>query len=114
EVEPPPEPVAPPNLGLLEDQAPDRRPDVLGARTTVAAARAGENAYVLSYLPSIGFNGAYTYANTTGFTGRHDSWYFGFGVTWTLLDGGLREATLPEPPPTNPAPHAAPPAAPVP
>ena len=94
EVEAPPEPAAPGNLGLLEEQAPGRRPDVLGARTTVEAARSGENAYVLSYLPSVGFNGAYTYANTTGFTGRHDSWYFGFGVTWTLLDGGLREANL--------------------
>jgi len=94
EVEAPPEPAAPQNLGLLEEQAPGRRPDVLGARTTVEAARSGENAYVLSYLPSVGFNGAYTYANTTGFTGRHDSWYFGFGVTWTLLDGGLREANL--------------------
>jgi len=94
EVEAPPEPAAPQNLGLLEEQAPGRRPDVLGARTTVEAARAGENVYVLSYLPSVGFNGAYTYANTTGFTGRHDSWYFGFGVTWTLLDGGLREANL--------------------
>jgi len=96
EVEAPPEPAAPQNLGLLEEQAPGRRPDVLGARTTVEAARSGENAYVLSYLPSVGFNGAYTYANTTGFTGRHDSWYFGFGVTWTLLDGGLREANLRE------------------
>jgi len=96
EVEAPPEPAAPGNLGLLEEQAPGRRPDVLGARTTVEAARAGENAYVLSYLPSVGFNGAYTYANTTGFTGRHDSWYFGFGATWTMLDGGLREANLRE------------------
>ena len=81
---------------MYKRQAPGRRPDVLGARTTVEAARAGENAYVLSYLPSVGFNGAYTYANTTGFTGRHDSWYFGFGATWTMLDGGLREANLRE------------------
>ena len=96
EVETPPDPATPQNLGLLEEQAPGRRPDVLGARKTVDAAKAGETSYVLSYLPSIGFNGAYTYGNTTGFTGRHDSWYFGFGATWTLLDGGLREASLRE------------------
>jgi outer membrane protein TolC len=94
EVLAPPDPAIPSNLGLLEDQAPGRRLDVLGARKSVEAARAGENVYVLSYLPSIGFNGAYTYANTTGFTGRNDSWYFGFGATWTLFDGGLREANL--------------------
>jgi len=94
EVAAPPDPAIPTDLGLLEDQAPGRRLDVLGARKSVEAARAGENVYVLSYLPSVGFNGAYTYANTTGFTGRNDSWYFGFGATWTLFDGGLREANL--------------------
>jgi outer membrane protein TolC len=96
EVETPPEPPVPANLGLLEEQAPGRRPDVLGAERNVEAARAVETAYVLSYLPSIGFNGQYTFGNTTGFTGKHDSWFFAFGASWTLLDGGLREANLRE------------------
>jgi len=96
EVETPSEPIVPTNLGLLEEEAPGRRPDVLGARKSVDAARAGETSYVLSYLPSIGFSGQYTYSNTTGFTDRHDSWFFAFGATWTILDGGLREANLRE------------------
>ncbi len=70
-METPPEPPAPPDLGLLEEQAPGRRLDVLGAWKSVDAARAGETSYVLSYLPTIGFNGQYTYSNTTGFTDRH-------------------------------------------
>jgi len=94
EVEPPPDPPTPPNLGLLEEQAPARRPDVLGTLKAVDAARATQTSYALSYLPSIGFTGAYTYSNATGFTGLNASWYFGFGATWTLFDGGLREANL--------------------
>ena len=96
EVEAPPDPTLPANMGLLEDQAPDRRPDVLGARKNVEAARAGETSWILSYLPTVGFNGSYTYSNTTGFTNRHDSWYFGIGANWILFDGGLREASLRE------------------
>lgn len=96
EVETPPEPTVPANLGLLEEQAPGRRPDVLGALKNVDAAKAGETSYVLSYLPTIGFSGQYTYSNTTGFTGKNDSWFFSFGASWTLLDGGLREANLRE------------------
>jgi outer membrane protein TolC len=94
EVEAPPDPPTPPSLALLEEQAPGRRPDVLGALKNADAAGATRTSYVLSYLPTIGFNGGYTYSNATGFTGLNGSWYFGFGATWILLDGGLREANL--------------------
>jgi len=29
-----------------------------------------------------------------GFTGHNDSWQVGVGLSWTLFDGGLREAQL--------------------
>jgi len=96
EVEMPPDPVLPPELDKLEDIAPTKRPDVLAAKAQADAAAVNKTSVILSYLPSIGFNGAYQLTNATGFTGLNTSWFFSFGFTWTILDGGLREATLRE------------------
>jgi outer membrane protein TolC len=96
EVDLPPDPVLPPELNQLEDIAPTKRADVLAAKVQADAADANHTSVVLSYLPTIGFNGAYLISNATGFTGLNYSWYFGFGLNWTLFDGGLREATLRE------------------
>jgi outer membrane protein TolC len=32
----------------------------------------------------------------SGFTGKYDTWAVGLGLSWTILDGGLREAELRE------------------
>jgi len=96
EVDIPPEPVLPPGLDKLEDIAPSRRADVLSAKTQTEAADATHTSVVLSYLPTVSFNGAYLISNATGFTGLEGSWYFTFGLNWVLFDGGLREASLRE------------------
>jgi outer membrane protein TolC len=96
EVDIPPEPVLPQGLDKLEDVAPSRRPDVLALKVQAEAADATHTSVVLSYLPTINFNGAYLLSNATGFTGLEGSWYFSFGLNWTLFDGGLREASLRE------------------
>ncbi len=96
EVELPPDPVLPPDVAQLEDDAPLQRADVLSLKRQVDAADATRTSVWLSYLPTIGFNAAYKLTNATGFTGQNYSWYFSFGFTWTILDGGLREATLRE------------------
>jgi outer membrane protein TolC len=96
EVDLPPDPVLPPELNQLEDNAPLRRADVLSAKTTAEAADVTHTSVWLSYLPNIGFNAAYRLTNASGFTGQDSSWFFSFGFTWTLFDGGLREATLRE------------------
>lgn len=96
EVDMPPDPVLPAELNQLEDIAPTKRPDVLSAKVQVDAADANHTSVVLSYLPTVGFNGAYLLSNATGFTGLTGSWYFSFGFNWVLFDGGLREANLRE------------------
>ncbi len=96
EVDLPPEPVLPPELNQLEENAPLQRADVLSAKMQVNAADATRTSVWLSYLPTIGFNAAYQLTNATSFTGEAGSWFFSFGFTWTLFDGGLREATLRE------------------
>jgi outer membrane protein TolC len=60
------------------------------------AAEANKTSVLLSYLPNVGFSGAYRVNSATGFTGENTSWLFSFGLTWTLFDGGLREANLRE------------------
>jgi outer membrane protein TolC len=96
EVDMPPDPVLPQELNQLEDIAPTKRPDVLSAKAQLDAAEANHTSVILSYLPTVGFNGAYIISNATGFTGLGTSWYFTFGLNWVLFDGGLREATLRE------------------
>ena len=96
EVDIPPDPALPADLGQLEDVAPSKRPDVLAVKTQADAAEANKTSVVLSYLPNVGFSGAYRITNATGFTGENTSWLFSFGLTWTLFDGGLREANLRE------------------
>jgi outer membrane protein TolC len=94
EVEMPADPVLPPDLSQLEELAPTNRADVLSLKAQAEAADATHTAVILSYLPTVNFNGAYQITNATGFTGLNGSWYFGFGLNWVLFDGGYREATL--------------------
>ncbi|MGO8968911.1 MAG: TolC family protein [Myxococcaceae bacterium] len=96
EVDLPPDPQLPRDLEQLEDIAPATRPDVLSLKTQAEAAGATTTAVWLSYLPTIKFSGAYLITNATGFTGLQNSWYYTVGLNWTLLDGGLREASLRE------------------
>ncbi len=96
EVDLPPDPQLPRDLEQLEDIAPAKRPDVLSLKTQAEAAGATTTAVWLSYLPTIKFSGAYLLTNATGFTGLQNSWYYSVGLNWTLLDGGLREASLRE------------------
>lgn len=93
DVEIPPE--QPAAAGDLEASA-VARPDVLAARDAVAAAEGGRGAVWSRYLPSLGAFGRWQWANLGGFTGTQDSWAVGLGLSWTLLDGTLREAELQE------------------
>jgi outer membrane protein TolC len=80
----------------LEQQALDLRPDVKAAAENLDLAYGQRTQIYMQYLPSIGAFGAYNYASTTTFTPNNFSWQVGLGLTWTLLDGGLREANIRE------------------
>ncbi len=87
---------AEPQGANLEQQALDLRPDVKAAAENLELARGERTRIAMQYLPSIGAFGAYNYASTSTFNPNAFSWQVGLGLTWTLLDGGLREASIRE------------------
>jgi outer membrane protein TolC len=96
ELVPPPEPrVALPEADL-GNRALDLRPDVAAAREGVELARTQRNGVGWSYLPTLGLSAAYRVGNAAAFTGDTTAWWVTLGASWTLWDGGLREALLRE------------------
>jgi outer membrane protein TolC len=94
DVEIPPTPRSP--QGDLERQALDLRPEVKAATESLKLAEGQVTQNVMRYLPSLGGFFNYRYTNATAFTGQATSWVAGVGLSWTLLDGGLREADIRE------------------
>jgi outer membrane protein TolC len=80
----------------LEQQALQLRPDVKAATEALELAKGERTRIVMQYLPSIGGFGSYSYASTTTFNPNAFTWQVGLGLTWTILDGGLREASIRE------------------
>lgn len=80
----------------LEASAVAVRPDVKSAASALRAAERGRGAVWGRYLPALGAFGRWQWANTGGFTGQEDSWAVGLALSWTLLDGTLREAEASE------------------
>ena len=80
----------------LEQQALDLRPDVKAAAENLELAYGQRTQLYMQYLPTIGGFGAYNYASTSTFNPNAYTWQIGIGLTWTLLDGGLREASIRE------------------
>jgi outer membrane protein TolC len=96
ELAPPPEPQAPPPSAELADKALEERPDVAAARVGEQLAQTQRKSAWYAYLPTLGLSGAFRVSNAGGFTGEPTSWAVTLGASWTLWDGGLREATLRE------------------
>lgn len=96
ELEPPPEPQLPPQNANLEEAALTYRPDVEASRVGVDLAQANRRGAWFAYLPSLGVSGTYRVSNAGGFTGQNTSWLITLAASWTIWDGGLREATLKE------------------
>ena len=80
----------------LEQQALQLRPDVKAAAEALELAKGERTRITMQYLPSIGGFGSYSYASTTTFNPNAFTWQVGLGLTWTILDGGLREASIRE------------------
>lgn len=97
-VAPPPEPEVPAktDTNALLERSLEARADVAAARETVELARINKRGVWLSYLPTLGVNAAWRIANAVGFAGQNETWAITFGASWTLWDGGLREANLSE------------------
>jgi outer membrane protein TolC len=74
----------------------ERRPDVAAARVNLDLAVSQRRGVKTQYLPNLALNANTSLSNVAGFTGHHDSWRIGVGLSWTLFDGGLREAQVRE------------------
>jgi outer membrane protein TolC len=98
ELAPPPEPQVPASQSpdALVDEALKNRTEVQAAQKGVDLSHTSKRGVWLSYLPNVGVSGAYRVSNAVGFTGTNDSWIITFAASWTLFDGGLREANLTE------------------
>ncbi|WP_375757276.1 TolC family protein [Corallococcus exercitus] len=79
-----------------EKTALDQRPDAAAARLNVDVARGGRKQLLFEYLPNLYLTGNFSAANTAGLTGQATTWTAGLALSWTLFDGGLREANLRE------------------
>jgi outer membrane protein TolC len=69
---------------------------VAAAREGVHLAQINRNGAWLAYLPTLGLSGVYRASNAAGFTGKSTTWAVNLALSWTLWDGGLREANLRE------------------
>jgi outer membrane protein TolC len=88
----PPPPALPVDLSRLEEDALARRPELRAARAGVEAATAERRVYTSQYLPSLAAFGKATWTDPAGLTGRNETWAAGLALSWTLFDGGGREA----------------------
>jgi outer membrane protein TolC len=94
EVVAPAEPPLPADLGHLEEGALQARPDLKAVRAGEDVAANLKRSAVARYFPSLGAFFRWQVANVGGFTGQNDSWAVGLGLSWTIFDGGLREAEI--------------------
>jgi outer membrane protein TolC len=94
DVERPPEPALPVDLAALGDAAVSTRPDVQAARLSEASADALRRSAALRFAPTVAAFGRYQVSNVRGFTGETETWAVGVGLSFTVLDGGLRRAEL--------------------
>jgi len=81
---------------VLQAAALDSRPDIMAARTGLELADRQHRAAWYKYAPAVGLTAQYRLANVKGFAGSYDTWAVSVGLSWTLWDGGLREAELEE------------------
>lgn len=88
----PPAPALPTDTASLEEEALRRRPELRAAAAGVEAASAGRRSATARYLPSLGAFGRAHWSDPAGLTGKQGGWAAGVALTWSLFDGGAREA----------------------
>lgn len=72
--------------------AQQRRPDISARRASVEALRAFAQEPIARFLPSVLFNAQTRNVNDGPITSRANEGFFGFTVSWPVLDAGLRRA----------------------
>jgi outer membrane protein TolC len=77
-------------------EAQNRRPDLNSLRWRARAQHALILEPSLRYLPSLSFNGQYSYTNEAGLTGKNFNWNVGLTLSWSIFDGLTRNADYQE------------------
>jgi len=83
-----------PDDAALWKTAQEKRADLLSAREAVAARASLKRAAQLSYLPVIAGQGTYYQTTNEGLGGKSTGYNGGLVASWTIFDGGLREAKI--------------------
>ncbi len=97
DVEAPPEPALPEtDLDALVNQGMQARPDVQAYKYSIASEEENRKSQVSRYLPDVQLFGRYQWANQLGLNNKHEAWYGGLQLQWTLLDGFRRESDIRE------------------
>jgi outer membrane protein TolC len=76
----------------LVDEALQRRPEMGVLRANIASASAQARAAAWQWSPTLSGFGAANVFNYAGTTGDKYSWNVGLQLSWTVYDGGLRDA----------------------
>ena len=93
ELAPPPEGAAPEGARAeLVERAVAASPTLAALAERVAAARQLALAPRLGIVPSLDLRGTWRWTNEAGLSGREEDWNLGLGLTWSIWDGGEREA----------------------
>ncbi len=79
-----------------DDGALDRRPDVAAARGGVDLAQARLGSARAGYLPTVALAASFQTGNADNFVGEPTTWSAGVVASWTIWDGGAREAATRE------------------
>jgi outer membrane protein TolC len=82
------------DTAALEEAAARERPDLRAAAEQVTVAERNRAGVIARYLPVLGAFGRYDYTNAAGFAADRTTWVAGLSLSWTILDGFLRESDL--------------------
>lgn len=86
----------PPDFAIPQDANPGDKPELIGSRERVAAARSGVDQARAQNLPHIGAFGGYGYDQGIKQSSDGQSWFAGVGIEWTLYAGGATAAGIDE------------------
>lgn len=86
-------PPSDPAVETLTSQALHLRPEIGAYEANIRAAEGQANAALWRWAPTLSASGSANLYNYAGFTGDKYSWGVGALLSWTLYDGGLRDAS---------------------
>ncbi len=82
------------NLDDISQKAVKDRLDLKASRLSVEMAERDKLETWMKYIPTFNVTYNWTWNSAAGFSGEKDSWALIFGASWSIFEGGMREAEL--------------------